>query len=103
MNKKQKEAKRKNAQAHQKKVKDLTVQREEARVARGPIPERRLYKAEHVVHHAPPAPVDSVVLAADVFEQFFAEKLKDGVSGVPDRAVKEFLTVTSPYPCPVCK
>lgn len=103
MNKKQKEAKRKNAQAHQRKVKDLAIQRAEARAARGPI-ERRLPKAAHVVYH-PPAPlVDPVAQAADVFAQFFAEKLKDGgMNVISSGTVKEFLTIATPYPCKICK
>jgi hypothetical protein len=99
MNKKQKEAKRKNAQAHLKKVKDLVIQREEARAARGPI-QRSLPKAEHVAYH-PPAPLADQV--EDVFAEFFAKKLKaDGLVVSPSTA-KEFLTAAATYPYPLCK
>lgn len=95
MNKKQREAKRKNAQAHQKKVKELDVLRKEARAARPPMTERRL---------SPATPVDPVTQTADVFEQFFAEKLKAGEMGViSSGTVKEFLTIATPYPCKICK
>lgn len=79
MNKKQREAKRKNAQAHQKKVKDLSVQREQDRAARGPITERQLFKADRVIVEAPKPTTDPV---SDVFGKFFAEHFKQG-SGLP--------------------
>lgn len=98
MNKKQKEAKRKNAQAHQKKSKELSVQRENAlTIRREVLPERRLFKADRVITEAPESPLDPLVVD-DVFGKFFAEKLKeDGLAISPSNA-KDFLTIASSYP-----
>lgn len=76
MNKKQREAKRKNAQAHQKKSKELSVQRENAlTIRREVLPERRLFKADRVIVESPKPLVDE---PSDVFEEFFARHLEQG-------------------------
>ena len=80
MNKKHREAKRKKAQAHQKKVKALSVQRENALAGRRELlPERRLFKADRVIDEAPKPPINSL---NDVFGEFFAKHFKEG-SGIP--------------------
>lgn len=97
MNKKQKEAKRKNAQAHQKKVRELDVLRKEARVARGTFG-RTLPEARHVVYHPPAAPADRFAQIADVFGEFFAEKLEHG-SGIPmTPELGSLIQMTNPFP-----
>lgn len=91
MNKKQREAKRKNAQAHQKKVKDLAVQRIEARKDRKQLITRELFKADRVIVEIPKAPV------SDVFEEFFAKHLEQG-SGVPMTSeLVSLMRMTSPF------
>lgn len=79
MNKKQREAKRKNAKAHQKKVKDLAVQRIENRKDHKQLITRELFKADRVVVEIPTLPVDPL---SDVFGEFFAKHLEQG-SGIP--------------------
>lgn len=94
MNKKQREAKRKNAQAHQKKVKDLAVQRIETRKDRKDRKQlitRELFKADRVIVEIPKAPV------SDVFEEFFAKHLEQG-SGVPMTSeLVSLMRMTSPF------
>lgn len=91
MNKKQREAKRKNAQAHQKKVKDLAVQRIENRKDRKQLITRELFKADRVIVEIPKAPV------SDVFEEFFAKHLEQG-SGVPmTPELVSLMRMTSPF------
>jgi len=91
MNKKQREAKRKNAQAHQKKVKDLAVQRIENRKDRKQLITRELFKADRVIVEIPKAPV------SDVFEEFFAKHLEQG-SGIPmTPELVSLMRVTSPF------
>lgn len=100
MNKKQKEAKRKNAQAHQKKVRELGAQRENALIARRKeLGKRELFKAERVIVEAPKPATDPV---SDVFEKFFAEKLKQG-SGLPLTAdLVTLMKMTDPRLCSTC-
>jgi len=80
MNKKQKEAKRKNAQAHQKKVKDLVVQRLQKRAECGErLITRELFKPSLAIAEIPTLTVDPL---SDVFGEFFAKQLEYG-AGFP--------------------
>lgn len=95
MNKKQREAKRKNAQAHQKKVKELDVLWSQNRVDRKQLITRELFKADRVIAEVPKPLAEPV---SDVFEEFFARHLEQG-SGIPmtpelDRLIRS----TNPFP-----
>lgn len=94
MNKKQREAKRKNAQAHQKKVKDLAVQRIENRKDRKQLITRELFKADRVVAEIPTLQVDPL---SDVFGEFFAKHLEQGSRIPMTPELVSLMRVTSPF------
>lgn len=95
MNKKQREAKRKNAQAHQKKVKELDVLRLQSRTERKQLLTRELFKADRVIVEAP---TPTGVAGFDVLEEFFAKHLGEG-SGIPmTPELGSLMRMTSPFP-----
>lgn len=95
MNKKQREAKRKNAQAHQKKVKELDVLRSQNRVDRKQLITRELFKADRVIVEAPKPSTDPL---SDVFGEFFAKHLEHG-SGIPmTPGLGNLIQMTNPFP-----
>lgn len=95
MNKKQREAKRKNAQAHQKKVKDLAVQRIESRQDRKQLIARELFKPGLAIAEIPTLTVDPL---SDVFGEFFAKQLEYGAGFPTTPGLVSLVQITNSFP-----
>lgn len=95
MNKKQREAKRKNAQAHQKKVKDLAVQRIESRQDRKQLIARELFKPDLAIAEIPTLTVDPL---SDVFGEFFAKQLEYGAGFPTTPGLGSLVQITNSFP-----